>query len=132
MQADGPDAVYGIADELEDLLHRAVLAVAAVERDERDVRPRVGEPLDQVRADVDRDDVVAQPLEGVAHPGAGAQRDLPLEGLPALEHRDAAHRSPPARRRSGTMRAPGSSESATRSPRQLDAGGVGSVPVSVE
>ena len=104
MHADGPDAVYGHADQLEQLLHRAVLAVAPVHRDERDVRPRLGEAVDEVRPDVDRDHLVAEPLERVAHAGARAQRHLALERLASGEHRDATHLA--ARRRSGTIRAP--------------------------
>ena len=46
--------MYGQPDELEQLLDRAVLAAAAVERDERDVGLRRLEPLDEVGADVDR------------------------------------------------------------------------------
>ena len=41
MHADGARRRVGHADELEQLLHRPVLAVAAVQRDERHVRPRV-------------------------------------------------------------------------------------------
>ena len=90
------------ADELEDLLHGPVLAVASVHRDERHVGPRIGQPIDEVRPDVDRDHLVAETLQRVAHARAGAQRHLALERLAAGQHGDAAH---PARRRSGTIRA---------------------------
>ena len=49
--------------------------------------------------DVDRDDLVAEPLQRITHARARAQRDLALERLAAREDRDEAH---PARRRSGT------------------------------
>ena len=52
----------------------------------------VAEPADQVERNVDGDDLVAQPLEGVLDASAGAQRYLALERAPALEHRDAGHR----------------------------------------
>ena len=106
MHADGPEAVYGmptssrISCTVPSSPSRPWSATNATS-----ARAAV-EPLDEVRPDVDADDVVAEPLQRVADPRAGAQRDLPLERLPALEHRDAAHRSPPARRRSGTIRAP--------------------------
>ena len=104
MQADGPDAVYGIAEQLEQLLDGAVLAAAAVQRHERHVRALVAEPVDEVRADVDRHHLVAEPLERVLDARARAQRDLPLERVAALEDRD-LH---PALRRSGSTRASGS------------------------
>ena len=66
--------------DLEQLLHGAVLAAAPVQRDERDVRRRASRRrVDQVAADVDRDDLVAEPLERVLDARARAQRDLALE-----------------------------------------------------
>ena len=60
--------MYGIAHHLEQLLDGAVLAVAAVQRDERDVRLLGAEPLDEVRADVDRDHLVPEALERILAP----------------------------------------------------------------
>ena len=51
----------------------------------------LAQPRDEVAADVDADDVVAEPLQRVLDPRARAQRHLALERPPALEHRDAAH-----------------------------------------
>ena len=91
-----PSPVYGQPEDLEQLLHRAVLAVAAVQRDERDVGLRLAQPLDQVVADVDRDRLVAEPVERVLDARARAQRHLALERRAALEDRDAAHLRPGA------------------------------------
>ena len=89
----GRHARAGVGDpqHLEQLLHGAVLAVAAVQRDERDVGPSPLSRLDEVGADVDRDDLVAEPLQRVLDARAGAQRHLALERAPALEDRDGAH-----------------------------------------
>ena len=46
MQADTPEPVYGMPTRLEQLLDGPVLAVAAVERDERDVRRGLAEARD--------------------------------------------------------------------------------------
>ena len=92
-------AGVGEADEVEQLLDRAVLAAAAVQRHERDVRARLLEPVDEVRADVDHVHVVAEPLQRVLDLRARAEGDLALERAAALEQRDAAHC---ARRRSGS------------------------------
>ena len=80
----------GDAHHLEQLLHGAVLAVAAVERDEGQIGTGLGEPLHQVGAHVDRHDLVAEALERVLHPGARLQRYLSLERAAALENRDPA------------------------------------------
>ena len=82
------------------------------------------QPVDEVGADVDRDHLVAEPVERVLHARARAQRDLPLERVAALEDRD-LH---PALRRSGSTRASGSCGDP---PRRRAAGGAGSAPVSV-
>ncbi len=55
----------GDAEDLEQFLDGAVLAVGAVKRDERDVGPLGLEPLNQVMSRIERDDVVAL---GAAHP----------------------------------------------------------------
>jgi hypothetical protein len=85
-----------------------VLAVAAVQRDERDVRACRLERSTRSGPDVDRDDVVARALERVAHARARAQRDLPLE------------RSPPRGRRRGLIVPAGPRRSGTtgRRPRR--------------
>jgi hypothetical protein len=106
-------AGVGETEDLEQLLHRPVLAVAAVHRDERHVGALLPQPPDQVPASVDRDHVVAEPLERVLDAGAGAQRDLALERAAAGEDGDPAHerrarRSRSARRGSSTTRAPSS------------------------
>ena len=46
------------------------------------------QPLDQVAAGVDRDHLVPEPLQRVLDPGAGAQRDAPLQRPPALQDGD--------------------------------------------
>ena len=101
-------AGVGHADELEQLLHRAVLAVAPVQRDEGDVRPRRRAGARRGRGPTSIEiDVVAEALERVLDARARAQRDLALERAAALQHRDAAHRSPrPARAQSCTSRRP--------------------------
>ena len=126
MHAAGPGAGVGEADELEQLLHRAVLAAAAVERDERHVGLRRLELLDEVGPDVDRRHVVAQSLERVLDLGRRAQRDVALQRAPALEQRDPAHC---ARLRSG--RTLGGSGEAGAGASRRGVGLAGSAPVSV-
>ena len=75
----GPRGRVGDADELEQLLDGPVLAAAAVQRDERDVRALRLQAVDEVGADVDRQHVVAEPRQRVLDPGARAQRDRPLQ-----------------------------------------------------
>src|SRR3954451_6564978 len=89
----GEHAGAGVGDpqDLEQLLHGAVLAVAAVHGDERGVRTSGAQLVDQVGADVDRHDLVAQPLERVLDPRARPEGDLPLERAAALQDGDAAH-----------------------------------------
>ncbi len=113
------DALRRIGHEVEQLLNRAVLAAAPVQRHERDVRAHLLEPVDEVGADVDRVDVVAEALQSVLDLSAGAEGDLALERAAALEQRDAAHC---ARRRSGSTLG----SSAARG-----LGFAGSAPVSV-
>ncbi len=84
-------ARVGHAEDLQQLLHGAVLAVAAVEGHERDLGRLVAQPADQVEAHVDAHHLVAQPLERVLHARARAQRHLALERAAALEDRDPAH-----------------------------------------
>ena len=50
-----PGAGVGDAEDLEQLLDRAVLAAGPVQGDEGDVGALVAEPGDQVGADVERD-----------------------------------------------------------------------------
>ena len=54
-------------ERVEELLHGSVLAVATVQGDESDLGPAVLELVDEIRADVDRDGLVPQPLERVLH-----------------------------------------------------------------
>ncbi len=92
---------------------------------ERDVRARLLEPVDEVGADVDRGDVVAEALQRVLDLRAGAEGDLALERAAALEQRDAAHC---ARRRSGrTLASSTGAAGASARGRGL----AGSAPVSV-
>jgi hypothetical protein len=67
----GEHAGAGVGDpqDLEKLLDRAVLAVAAVHRDEGQVGVGLAQAADQVMAGVDGHDLVPQPPEGVFHPG---------------------------------------------------------------
>jgi hypothetical protein len=60
-------------EDLEQLLHRAVLAVAAVHGDERDVGRLRPQPGDEVAADVDGDDLVPEALQRVLDPCARPQ-----------------------------------------------------------
>jgi hypothetical protein len=46
--------------------------------DEGGVRSHVAQPLDQVEADVDRDDLVAESAQRVLDAGSRAKRDLAL------------------------------------------------------
>ena len=89
----GGDARARVGDRqhLEQLLDGSVLAVAAVQADERGVDLDLAQPLDEVVTDVDRAHLVPEALERVLDARAGAQRDLALQRAPALEHRDAAH-----------------------------------------
>ena len=92
----GAGAGEGDAEDLQQLLGGAVLAAGAVHRDEGDVGALGLEPPHQVGADVDRQHLVAEPLERVLDPGAGAQRDAALERAAAFEDRD-LHAEPPRR-----------------------------------
>ena len=78
----------GDAEDLQQLLHGAVLAADAVHGDEGDVGPLGDQALDQVGADVDRQHLVAEPLQRVLDPRPRAQRDAPLQRPPAFEDRD--------------------------------------------
>jgi hypothetical protein len=126
------DARAGVRDpeQLEQLLDRAVLAVAAVQRDERDVGRGVAQRGDEVVPDVDRDDVVAQALERVLDPRARLQRDAALERPAALEDGD---RLIAAARRAGAAAAPaaGGSGGRRRRGRAAPARRPGAAPVSV-
>ena len=74
----------GDADDLQQLLRGAVLAAAPVQGDEGDVGLLGEQPLYQVAAGVERDDLVAEPRQRVLDPRARAQRDVPLQRLAAL------------------------------------------------
>ncbi len=94
-------------EDLEELLHGAVLTARPVQRDEDDVRLMIAESGDQVRPDVDAERFVAKGAERVLHSGRGAQRDLALERAPSLEDGD-LHLL-----RIGTTSPPGSSPSSS-------------------
>ena len=64
------------------------------------------QPRDQVLAEVEGGDLVAERGERVLDPGAGAHRDLALQRAAALEHRDLHDSS--FRRGIGTTSPPGS------------------------
>jgi hypothetical protein len=100
-----PGTGVGDAEQLEQRLHRAVLATGAVEGDEGDVGPLLLEPRDEPLVGVDRDDLVTERGDGVLDPGAGRHRDDPLERAPALQHRD-PHRSRGGLRLNGTTSPP--------------------------
>ena len=63
----------GDAEDLQQLLHRSVLAAHAVHGDEGDVGALRHQALDQVGADVDRQHLVAEPLQRVLDPRARSQ-----------------------------------------------------------
>ena len=133
MQADTPEPVYGMPSDLEQLLDGAVLAVAAVQGDERDVgRARRAAASTRSCADVDRDDLVAEALQRVLDPRAGAQRDLALERAAALEDRDAAHRASVRRPGDGRGgRCSTSARSGSGAGASVAAGAAPALPVSV-
>jgi hypothetical protein len=54
-------------EDLEQFLHRAVLAVPSVHRDERDIRRGVTKPVDEILPHVERHHLVAQALERILH-----------------------------------------------------------------
>ena len=56
--------------------------------DEGDVGLLGPQAFHEVGADVDRDDLVAEPVERVLDAGAGAERDAALQRSPALEDGD--------------------------------------------
>ena len=110
MQADGPEAVYGIPSSSSSSwtvpsspprpcsATKATSGRSAVSRSTRSGPTSIGDHL------------VAEPVERVLHARARAQRDLPLERVAALEDRD-LH---PALRRSGSTRASGSGAAVPR------------------
>ena len=119
-------AGVGEAEELEQLLHRAVLAVAAVQRDEGDVRAR------PPRAASTRSGPTSMPAtswpsrsSASCDLGAGAQRDLRSSERPPL--RTATRLTAPAGAAGARC---GSAGSADRRGRP-GAPGAGSAPVSV-
>ena len=77
-------AGVGDAEDLEQLLHRAVLAVAAVQRDERRVGLELAQARDEVVADVEAEHLVAEALERVLDPRAraAARRRARASGRP--------------------------------------------------
>ncbi len=75
----GAGARVGDAEDLEQLLHRPVLAALAVQGDERRVGPLLAQRRDQPRADVHRDDLMPEPRERILDPSPAAQRHLPLQ-----------------------------------------------------
>ena len=92
----------GDAEDLQQLLHGSVLAADAVHRDEGHVGPLGAQALDQVGADVDRQHLVAEPLQRVLDPRPGAQRDAALQRAAAFQHRD-LHPASPALRNGSTF-----------------------------
>ncbi len=105
------------AEGLEQLLHGAVLAVAAVQHHEHDIGRAITQPPDQIVADVDARRRMAEPRQGVLHARAGHERDLAFERPAAGEHGDpqcSAHfasRSRPGSPRRGSVRTSASSGS---------------------
>ncbi len=98
-----PGPGVGDAEDLQQLLGGAVLTARAVHGDEGDVGPLGAQLLDQVGADVERQDLVAESPQRVLDPSAGAQRDAALERATALEDGD-LHASPALRKGSTSAR----------------------------
>ena len=131
MQALTPEPVYGMPEDLEQLLDGAVLAVAAVQGDEADVGRELAQARDEVVADVDgRAPSWPRRSQRVLDARAGPQRDLALQRAPAL--RTATRLMPAARRAqaqdAGQVRAVGRRLSAGRLARDA---GAAACPVSV-
>ena len=102
----GQHARVGVGDPqpLQQALHAAVLAPAAVERVEHDVGARVRKPPDQVRPGVDLNHGIARgPQRGCAL-GARDEGDLALGRPAAQQHRDAG--GSPARHAASKSLAP--------------------------
>src|SRR5581483_513012 len=78
----------------------------AVQRDKGQVGLGRGQLLNQIGADVDRQNVVAQALERVLDAGARLQRHLTLERATALENRDPAQATPAYAAGAGRWRRP--------------------------
>jgi hypothetical protein len=91
----GQDAGAGVghAEYLEQLLDGAILAVAAVHRDERHLGPRLAQAADEVQSNVDRHGLVPEPPQRVLHASARAQRHLALEGAAPLQDRHPGQRA---------------------------------------
>src|SRR5690606_26324241 len=98
--------------DLQELLHRAVLAALAVQGDEGRVGPLGAQAPDQVLVDVDGQHLVPQAPEGGLGVRPRPQAHLALEGPPALEDGDPHRLMPPPSRRCS------SSFSATAAPRR--------------
>ncbi len=88
MHARTPEPGVRDAEDLEQLLDGAVLAVAAVQGEKRDVGLVASQPRDQVRPDVDGQRLMAETLERLLDAAAGSKRHLPLERAAALEDGD--------------------------------------------
>jgi hypothetical protein len=87
----------GDAEHLQQALHAAVLAVAAVQRQEGDVDARLTQHQIDVAVDEDRDGVVAAIGQRRQDGLTGADRHVPLRREPAEEYADlamSAHHSP--------------------------------------
>ena len=110
--ASGRAPVYGHAGELEQLLHRAVLAAPAVQGHEGAVDAARGQAPAEVGVGVDRHRLVAEPREGELHPRTRALRDGALQRAAPGEHGD-AHR--PAYCAVRRLRGPRARASAARS-----------------
>ena len=87
------------AQDLQQLLHRAVLAALAVHGDEDAVGPRLHQATHQRLVYVDAGDPVPPRLQRPDDPPPGAHRDVPLQGASPVEHAHvaAAHAHPPPR-----------------------------------
>ena len=84
MHDQTPEPVYGTPSTSEQLLHRPVLAVGAVQGDERDVGRRLAHARDEMVADIDRHDLVAEALERVPDPRPDRSETLRSSERPPL------------------------------------------------
>ena len=86
--AAGPDPTYGIAEQVEDLADRAVLAALAVQH-RHHARGRVGEQAgEQAGVHVALGDLEARGPQRLRRTSPGAEGDVALVGEPAGEHDD--------------------------------------------
>ena len=99
--AAGTGAGVRDAGQLEQLLHGAVLAVAAVDGDDRRVEPLVGQAPAEARVGVEHQRLVAEPPQRQLDARAAALRDGALQRAPAGQDGDAHQLLPSPAERAG-------------------------------